>query len=184
MSKIERLFKLITQAKTPLGLPKGISPTPKQIDALPNLQAGESLKNFEMSDVERDLMGFFVNMGVSTPHYIYSKWASGNDNIGRSKRLAKQFLPLIRQWKISCKSYLELENIEATWFIDPPYQHGGKRYKVHDIDYDILAAWSRSRKGQVIVCENTPANWLPFKPLVQMTGQRTRTTELIWTNTK
>ena len=32
MSKIERLFKLITQAKTPLGLPKGISPTPKQID--------------------------------------------------------------------------------------------------------------------------------------------------------
>ena len=38
-------------------------------------------------------------------------------------------------------------------------------------------------KRQVIVCENTKANWLYFKPLIEITGQRVKTTEAIitWT---
>jgi len=39
-----------------------------------------------------------------------------------------------------------------------------------------------SRNGQVIVCENTKADWLPFKPMVEMQGTMFRTTEAIWSN--
>jgi hypothetical protein len=37
-------------------------------------------------------------------------------------------------------------------------------------------------KGQVIVCENSKANWLDFKPLVEITGQSKKSLEMIWTN--
>ena len=71
--------------------------------------------------------------------------------------------------------------MEATWFIDPPYQYGGNHYVVNDVDYHELAAWCKQRKGQVIVCENTKATWLDFTPLTRITGQRVKTTEAVWT---
>jgi len=39
-----------------------------------------------------------------------------------------------------------------------------------------------SRNGQVIVCENTKADWMDFKPLKKMKGSLHTTTEAIWTN--
>ena len=36
------------------------------------------------------------------------------------------------------------------------------------------------RTGQIIVCENTEANWMDFKPLVQIQGQKKKTTEVIF----
>jgi hypothetical protein len=36
--------------------------------------------------------------------------------------------------------------------------------------------------GQTIVCENTKADWLPFKPMVQFVGLQKTTTEAIWSN--
>ena len=71
----------------------------------------------------------------------------------------------------------DLENEEATWFIDPPYKYGGEHYVMNGINYDELAEWCKSRKGQVIVCENTSADWLDFEPLIEITGQRKKTTE-------
>ena len=54
----------------------------------------------------------------------------------------------------------------ATWFVDPPYR-GGKRRTIplrlwrHRLRH--LAQWCRrSRQGQVAVCENKGACWLPF----------------------
>ena len=41
-----------------------------------------------------------------------------------------------------------------------------------------------TRRGQVIVCENTKATWLPFQPLIQLSGQKHTTTEAIWRNEK
>ena len=60
---------------------------------------------------------------------------------------------------------VDLENEEATWFIDPPYQFGGHEYKCSNkqIDFAKLAEWCEDRNGQAIVCENTKATWLPFK---------------------
>ena len=57
-------------------------------------------------------------------------------------------------------------SINATWFIDPPYQHQGHQYVEGSsgIDYEFLGTWVRQCRGQVIVTESEPADWLPFQP--------------------
>ena len=101
------------------------------------------------------------------------------------KKIAKQ-LYKIRHWEIKLGSYDEIENVEATWFIDPPYEFGGHEYKCsnENIDFDKLAEWCKERNGQAIVCENTKATWLPFKPMKEMQGTMFKTTEAIWSNLK
>lgn len=91
----------------------------------------------------------------------------------------------IKHWEIKLGSYDELENIEATWFIDPPYQFGGEHYRhgTKDLNLKKLAQWCKERNGQVIVCENTKADWLPFMPVKKIRGAANLfTTEAIWTN--
>lgn len=57
---------------------------------------------------------------------------------------------------------------DATWFIDPPYRgRPGSHYRYGSklIDYTNLAAWCQMLPGQVIVCEQHGADWLPFERL-------------------
>ena len=76
------------------------------------------------------------------------------------------FIPKIKHWKIINGTYEGLPNIEATWFIDPPYDGvRGKEYRCNTVNYNNLGEWCKNRIGQVIVCENTMAQWLPFEPL-------------------
>ena len=76
--------------------------------------------------------------------------------------------------------YRTAPDVEATWFIDPPYQAVKRGYH-SNIDYDALAKWCRSRKGLVIVCEQAGATWLPFKPLVSIKGTNNKvSTEAVW----
>jgi hypothetical protein len=91
----------------------------------------------------------------------------------------------IRHWRIFNKSYEECPYIgEATWFIDPPYEKAGQHYRFgsKQIDYEALASWSRERRGQVIVCENKGATWLPFRKLadVKTTRADRRSIEVYW----
>ena len=97
----------------------------------------------------------------------------------------------IRHWRASNLDYRELPDIEATWFIDPPYQpkHMRGMYKHgRNLDYGELAEWCRSRRGQVIVCETAGSDWLPFGPLYQngrvgaynSDGSKRMTTECVW----
>ena len=81
-------------------------------------------------------------------------------------------------------SYDEIQNQEATWFIDPPYQFGGEYYIKSNkhLNFEKLGDWCQSRSGQVIVCENTKATWLPFYPMRDMQGSQYKTTEAIWSN--
>jgi len=51
-----------------------------------------------------------------------------------------------------------------------------------NLDYARLADWCMERKGQAIVCENTKADWLPFRQMAKMTGTKYTTTEAIWSN--
>ena len=92
----------------------------------------------------------------------------------------------IKHWEIRLGCYEDLQNEDATWFIDPPYQFGGHEYKHSNkkIDFAKLAEWCKGRNGQVIVCENTKADWLPFKPMIEMQGTMFKTTEAIWSNQK
>jgi hypothetical protein len=78
-------------------------------------------------------------------------------------------------------------NPTATWFIDPPYNNAaGARYRQQVDDYAELRDFCLSRTGQVIVCEGEGAAWLPFQPLVERRGVRSRyqtstAREFIWT---
>ena len=73
--------------------------------------------------------------------------------------------------------YRTAPDIEATWFIDPPYQTRnddlplarGNGYAMGcdalAMDYSKLGEWCRTRRGQTMVCEVTGAEWLPFRDL-------------------
>ena len=79
--------------------------------------------------------------------------------------------------------YREAPDVEATWFIDPPYQHQGHQYREGSdgINYDELGQWCRTRRGQTIVCEASPADWLPFQPFFTLSStMNTLGTELVW----
>lgn len=127
--------------------------------------------------------------------YFYRWW--GNRGSEKPRNYAGSFesmskprtierLDLIKTWAIIRGSYECLQNVEATWYIDPPYQSDakGSRYTHNSIDYDRLARWCRERRGQVIVCDREGANWLPFQPLAHATRQGQRNQKLkeaIWT---
>ena len=76
----------------------------------------------------------------------------------------------------------DINKLCATWFIDPPYQYGGQHYRYSFNGYVDLAEYCKTRQGQVIVCENTKAEWLDFVPLKEVHGQLNTTVEAIWTN--
>lgn len=75
-------------------------------------------------------------------------------------------------------------NVEATWFIDPPYQYANRRGYKHGasgVDFAALAEFCKTRRGQVIVCEQQGADWLPFEPLYELGSHRgARSTEVVW----
>ena len=156
--------------------------TEKDILNLPKLGTGDSLRNYNLSKIENDFMGFLICAGSS----------GGRMNVGSLKginvekdliRISKE-LYKIRHWKIVKDDYINLKNKEATWFIDPPYMFGGQEYKCSNknIDFNKLGEWCKSRRGQTIVCENTKADWLPFKPMKEMQGTMFKTVEAIWSN--
>jgi site-specific DNA-adenine methylase len=122
-------------------------------------------------------------------------WLIGNWSSVRRRIL--KVAPLIAGWTIQQCDYRDIPNERATWFIDPPYQpfltDAGSLYREGSdgIRYDELSTWSQSRTGQVIVCEQEPAKWLPFRPLKRQNAQATNTsgrgsqarTEVVWTRT-
>lgn len=83
----------------------------------------------------------------------------------------------IKHWTLIEGDYSDAPDIEADWFIDPPYNNAaGRVYRYNTLDYMSLAVWCQTRRGQVTVCENAGATWLPFRPLYT-TAQAWNTTE-------
>lgn len=158
----------------------------KDILKLPILDTGEEIKNLsQLSLVEKDFLGFFTQSGQGTPANKVSKMRSREIIEKQFIKVSKQ-LHKIKHWKIINGSYDDHGNITATWFIDPPYQYGGEYQYKHNnkyIDFKTLSKWCKTRNGQVIVCENTKADWLPFTPIKSNPGaNKTMTVEAIWTN--
>ncbi len=98
-------------------------------------------------------------------------------------------LPHLNRWEIHHGTYHDAPDIEATWHVDPPYQsttsHAGLGYRHGDgaIDFTELAAWVRTRRGFVMVCERSPATWLPFAPFAAQgngASNDSRRVEVIW----
>ena len=155
--------------------------TEKDILDLPKVKQGVLISDFEwLSKEEKWLMGFCLNRGSSQPKNKVAKFSDGWENV--KKRISGD-LHKIRHWNVVGADYKDIENVPATWFIDPPYQYGGKWYKHKSINYTELLEYSKSRNGQVIVCENTKADWIDLIPLVRIQGAKnSNTTEALWTN--
>jgi len=138
------------------------------------------------SSPARTLIGFWsTESQTSASRYPLSLSRGGNWTALKRETIALQ-LRWIRHWKVECRSFEEIENSEATWFIDPPYQLAGSRYRHNQIDYAALARWCRERSGQVIVCEQEPAEWLNFEPLdykINRNASNKTYKEVVWTNT-
>ncbi len=83
-------------------------------------------------------------------------------------RIADQ-VDRINHWTCSNVPYDWVSKTPATWFIDPPYQQQGRRYAhgSERLDFSALGEWAQSLPGQIIVCEASGADWLPFRPLYE-----------------
>jgi len=155
----------------------------KDILGLPELKEGESIDAYNFDcDEARWLTGFIIQGGVNAPRKTASPY--GHKMTATEKKRIAENLFKIKHWQILMGSYEDLQNEKATWFIDPPYQFGGEYYIKSNkhIDFANLAEWCKSRLGQTIVCENTKADWLDFKPMKEMQGSMYKTTEAIWSN--
>jgi hypothetical protein len=92
-------------------------------------------------------------------------------------------------------NYTDYDNVESTWFIDPPYQiiqkdnsifQNGNGYSrtcsSDSLSYEDLGSFCKSRIGQTIVCEKEGSDWLPFSVLKSnKTSQNRKYNEMIWT---
>ena len=157
---------------------------------------GQPLADWTVEDMDipqeaRWLVGFWMNRGTASPRKRPSKWMRDGIRPGsfwgdRVRRTIAGQVEAIRHWEIRECSYTGItEYPRATWFVDPPYQVAGKHYKhgSEGIDFAHLGEWCQCREGQVIVCENEGADWLPFRDLadVKTTRAGQRSKEVIWT---
>ena len=155
----------------------------QDILGLPKMKSGDNVNDFQISEVEKQFVGFLICRGMESPRENVSSFVG--DITEALKNIANQ-IHKIKHWEIKLGSYTEIENIEATWFIDPPYQFEGEHYVENskNLNFSELADWCKSRNGQTIVCENTKATWLPFLPMREMNGSQHKTVEAIWSNHK
>ena len=154
--------------------------TEKDLDGLPIPKEGESLLNYNLSEGERLFLSFIVSEGVASPRHTVTKRAS--TRVKHKIQTTKDILHRIKHWDIRLGDYTDIENQEATWFIDPPYFKGGEHYPKGSkyINYKELAYWCKSRRGQVIVCENNNADWLQFDNLKEHWGGIKRSVEVMY----
>jgi len=166
-----------------------------EIRNLPLIGDGDHLDSTKFSSLHpcaRALIGFWLNKGMTAPCKTPSKWMrdgvrpDSQWGLVIRERIAMQ-VEAIRHWAV-VDDYREVTNGYATWFVDPPYSGVlGLRYRKHDIDYASLAMWCKKRIGQVIVCENAGATWLPFRDFRVIKGMEGakrsgKSVEVIWTN--
>lgn len=141
----------------------------------------------------RQMLAVLHGRSCTVTTRMHKGWAHARRRIAAT-------LPYIRGWDIGCGDFSTAPDIDATWFIDPPYRKqigttgemtaGGYWYgkaAVDDANYDSIAEWCCDRQGQTIVCEQAPADWLPFSPFRRQpnaVGQGTRATrsEVVWVN--
>ena len=163
-----------------------INATSDELMRLPLMSQGDDVNDLDIPQEAKWLLGFWINQGSTMPKRTMGGRLSnrkfGTWGEAPRSRLAEQ-VNSIRHWKIIHGDYTLAPNVEATWFIDPPYQEQGKQYKHQIDDYSNLAEWCKNRTGQALVCESEGADWLPFRKITTVAGATHRiTTEVLWDN--
>lgn len=117
-----------------------------------------------------------VGWGKRPTGRTFSSW-----DVDARQRIAEQ-VEQIRHWRIVQGSAFDQPNRPATWFVDPPYQNDcGRAYSCNKVDFAALGRWCRARHGQVIVCEQEGADWLPFRHFKTIQGvSKKPATEIVW----
>lgn len=154
--------------------------TAATIANLPDMRKGQNL---------RDLFG-------DGPELTLAQLVSPSENYAKSqvtawmerdwpriRRRVATMIDRVKHWEVKQGDYSTAPNIEATWFIDPPYQKVSFGYEDsrQSLNFKSLGQWCMDRPGQVIVCEARGANWLPFQDLREIkTLDNTRRTEVVY----
>lgn len=163
-----------------------IAASPDEIRALPDIKPGQTVCDLNVPQEARWLIGFWCNSGAAHPVQTQSPWNATPGYFGwgekARERVASQ-VPYIKHWRVFEGDYTQAPDVEATWFVDPPYEQQGKHYRFGSqmLDFASLGAWAQSRVGQVIVCEQVGASWLPFEPFGDVKASRGVSKEVLWT---
>lgn len=162
-----------------------IAVSPAEIMALPDLPAvGDCVDDHAIPQEAKWLIGFWLNRGSASPKKSRTAYSARSDRSqlnwgpGAKQRIASQ-IPLISGWQIVHGGYEDCTDVEATWFIDPPYGDKGRYYRVPFNGFIELGNWCRRRRGLVIACEGPDATWLPFRPLGSFKSTRGRADESV-----
>lgn len=155
--------------------------SPDDVLTLPDLRPGQTTRDLDVPVGARHLIGWWLAKGTTHPQLRPSTFMLKHPRGGPywgphiRQRIASQ-LHRVRHWQVELASWESSPNVDATWFVDPPYRDMRRTYRhgSNGVDYVQLAAWARTRRGQVIVCEADAADWLPFRPLVNIDGMEGR----------
>lgn len=156
--------------------------TPEQILALPTPVQGEYYSGIMDSLIKMAAASNGVSKmsgPLACPKRVVGVWE------GMLRRMAAR-VDDVRNWTVLHGDYTEaLAHVERskkypvgskfTWFVDPPYEAksptretkawfplgDGYREGAGRLDYDKLGSWLQDLPGQVIVCEQAGASWLP-----------------------
>lgn len=155
----------------------------------------EDIRELPICQEAKWLIGFWAAKARTTPCNKPCGWVNKEKRLSRMywgpharERVAKQ-VKHIRHWTCELKSWEQIADYEATWFVDPPYSNSaGRSYPFNKIDYPLLGEWCKHRKGQVIACDGPEGTWLPFKLLTinnksasPKGGKAVFKKEMIWT---
>jgi hypothetical protein len=139
--------------------------TPASVLSLPDLRVGERSSEFLHIVHAATKMAFKYKTIKVTP-VLERNWEI-------SKRVMAANLHKVKHWRLIVGDYTLAPDMEATWFMDPPYKAGpgtGYNHGSSDLDYEALALWALDRQGQLIHCEGEFGDYLPFRPLLSLPG--------------
>lgn len=170
-----------------------IQATPDDVLAVPDVPEGGTVDDIDAPKAARDLVGFWCNNGAQAPRKSPSAWVRGlngaKDPWGGhawagwscARPKVAPWVARIKHWRIRCASYADVEDLEATWFVDPPYQTAaGRHYPFDDVDYAHLGEWVQSRHGQVIACDQQGADWLPWNGGTTLKAMKGKSAEVVY----
>ncbi len=138
---------------------------------------------------QRTIVGSWLNQGTCEPWGKQARTTFSTKGMGSLSQLRKtvmaKFASHISHWKVFLGTYRDVPDVEATWFIDPPYQFGGEHYTCSStgIDWEDLVAFCRNRGGLTILCENSKQEWFPesMRKVRAIRGaNKKRSVEMVW----
>ena len=170
-----------------------IASSPADVLAIPCVEHVDDLPS-RVPAGARALVGFSMNSATTTPCRQLSSGKKKRAAMGKKREgwneaqraLVASQVTAIKHWRVIEGDWYRAPDIEATWYVDPPYNNKAGSYYVHGpdaIDFGMLGrACCDTMRGQVIVCENDGADWLPFRDFaVLKSGFGRVSREVIWT---